>query len=68
MFENKRILTGVKPTGKPHIGNYFGAIKPMVEAASSSALHSLFIADYHAINAEKDRDALKKSLKEVACV
>ena len=68
MFENKRILTGVKPTGKPHIGNYFGAIKPMIEMAEESALHSLFIADYHAINAEKDTEALKRSFREVACV
>ena len=28
MFEKKVILTGVKPTGTPHLGNYLGAIKP----------------------------------------
>ena len=31
MTIKKRILTGVKPTGLPHIGNYFGAIKPALE-------------------------------------
>ena len=68
MFEGKRILTGVKPTGKPHVGNYFGAIKPMIELGEKAAIHSLFIADYHAINAEKDSKRLGQSLKEVACV
>ena len=68
MFEGKRILTGVKPTGRPHIGNYFGAIKPMIELSEKSTSHSLFIADYHAINAEKDSKKLGQSLKEVACV
>ena len=28
MEENKIILTGIKPTGRPHIGNYLGAIEP----------------------------------------
>lgn len=64
MFEGKRILTGVKPTGKPHIGNYFGAIKPAIE----SGANFMFIADYHAINAEKNPKVLNQSLKEIACI
>ena len=31
MFDNKIILTGIKPTGTPHLGNYVGAIKPVLE-------------------------------------
>lgn len=31
MFEGKTILTGVKPTGTPHLGNYLGAIKPAIQ-------------------------------------
>lgn len=31
MFEKKVILTGVKPTGTPHLGNYLGAIKPAIK-------------------------------------
>ena len=57
MFENKTILTGVKPTGTPHIGNYFGVIKPALDigkkALENNGKHFMFIADYHAINAEK---------------
>ena len=57
-LENKTILTGVKPTGTLHIGNYFGAIKPMIEFGQKTkeqkANHIMFVADYHAINAIKD--------------
>ena len=31
MFDKKTILTGVKPTGTPHLGNYLGAIKPAIQ-------------------------------------
>ena len=69
-LENKTILTGVKPTGTLHIGNYFGAIKPMIEfgqkTAEQNATHIMFVADYHAINAIKDPVFLAKTTKELA--
>ncbi len=72
MFENKTILTGVKPTGKPHLGNYLGAIKPAVElgkeALAQGGNHYMFIADYHAINAEKNPAVLNEMTKEIACI
>lgn len=68
MFEGKRILTGVKPTGKPHIGNYFGAIKPAIALADKASEHFMFVADYHAINAERDAKVLNQALKEIACI
>lgn len=72
MFENKTILTGVKPTGTPHIGNYFGVIKPALDigkkALENNGNHFMFIADYHAINAEKDANVLNQKIKEVASV
>ena len=44
------ILTGIKPTGKLHFGNYFGAIKPALELAKNSNTEAMFfIADYHAL-------------------
>ncbi len=44
-------LSGVKPTGRPHIGNYFGAIKQFVDMANSDDHQMyIFIADYHALN------------------
>lgn len=68
MLENKTVLTGVKPTGTPHLGNYLGAIKPAVrlghEAVAAGGKHYMFIADYHAINAEKTRlFSIKSSAK-----
>ena len=49
----KVALTGIKPTGIPHIGNYLGAIKPALELAQTCEAR-YFIADYHALNSCKD--------------
>lgn len=68
MLKGKVVLTGVKPTGTPHLGNYLGAIKPVIKLGNESPSHYMFIADYHAINAEKDPIVLNQKLKEVACV
>ncbi len=71
MFAGKTILTGVKPTGTPHLGNYLGAIKPAIQlgndAVAQGGKHYMFIADYHAINAEKDAAVLNQKMREVAC-
>ena len=51
-------LTGIKPTGQPHIGNYLGMIKPALELAKEfQALY--FIADYHALTTVKDKKQLR---------
>lgn len=68
MFENSTVLTGVKPTGTPHLGNYLGAIGPALKLGAAAQNHFMFIADYHAINAEKDPLVLKRKLQEIACV
>jgi len=48
MGERKISLTGIKPSGTPHIGNYLGMIKPALQLAEKyQALY--FIADYHAL-------------------
>ena len=53
----KIALTGVKPTGLPHIGNYFGAIKPAIDMANDPELDCYyFIADYHALNFIKSKE------------
>jgi len=64
----KTVLTGIKPTGVPHVGNYFGAIKPAVGAAGTSGDASfLFIADYHALTTVKNAKELKQHVREIAC-
>lgn len=51
-------LTGIKPTGQPHIGNYLGMIKPALELAEDyQALY--FIADYHALTTVKNKKELQ---------
>ena len=50
-------LTGLKPTGPPHIGNYLGMLKPSLELAEKfQALY--FIPDYHALTTVRDRKEL----------
>jgi tryptophanyl-tRNA synthetase len=58
-------LTGIKPTGILHIGNYFGAIKPALELAKEYEAR-YFIADYHALNTMKDPKELSERIREVA--
>lgn len=62
----KTILTGVKPTGAPHVGNYIGAIRPALALAAAHERSFLFIADYHAINAVQDPKALREDTYQVA--
>lgn len=61
----KIALTGIKPTGIPHLGNYLGAIKPAL-TLSETCEARYFIADYHALNACKDPVELKKMTIEIA--
>ncbi|MDR0554103.1 MAG: tryptophan--tRNA ligase [Treponema sp.] len=58
-------LTGIKPTGILHIGNYFGAIKPAL-ALTREYDARYFIADYHALNTMKDPKELSERIREVA--
>jgi len=49
----KRVLSGVKPSGTPHLGNYFGAMKNHVDLQDTHESF-IFIADYHALTTVKD--------------
>lgn len=61
----KRLLSGVKPTGRPHIGNYFGAMRQFVEYQEK--YESLFmIADYHALNFIQDREEMNSNIIDLA--
>jgi tryptophanyl-tRNA synthetase len=60
-----RILSGVQPSRKIHIGNYFGAIRQFVELQDKGeALY--FIADLHALTTVRDAAALKANIQDVA--
>lgn len=60
-----RILSGITPSGEPHIGNYFGAIRQYVELQSKGqAIY--FIADYHSMNGVRSALERKRLVREVA--
>ena len=52
-----RILSGIQPSGKLHIGNYFGMMKPAIELQEQGEAY-LFIANYHAMTTVQDGDSL----------
>jgi tryptophanyl-tRNA synthetase len=60
-MSKKILLSGVKPTGAPHIGNYFGAMKQFVDLSEEYESY-IFIADYHALNFIQDRAEMEKNI------
>ena len=62
----KRILTGITPSGYPHLGNYVGAIKPSLDLAKKDNESFLSIADLHAIIKIRDAKQLKELTKTIA--
>lgn len=66
MISKKKILvSGVKPTGRPHIGNYFGAMKQFVSLQDSYDC-LIFIADLHALTTVQNAAELKENTVDVA--
>lgn len=66
-MSEKIVLTGIKPTGMPHLGNYVGALKPLIEMARSNKTF-MFIADLHALNTIHDAAAIKQHTYEIAAI
>ena len=60
-----RVLTGIQASGKLHIGNYFGAMKPMVDLQEENELFT-FIANYHSLTTSKDAATLKQYTLDAA--
>jgi tryptophanyl-tRNA synthetase len=60
-----RILSGIQPSGKLHIGNYFGMMKPAIELQEQGDAY-LFIANYHAMTTVQDADTLREMTMDVA--
>jgi len=60
-----RTLTGIQPSGTLHIGNYFGAMRPAIDAQSRGDCF-YFIADYHSMTSLFDAAARRKNTLEVA--
>ncbi len=64
-MDKKIVLTGIKPTGRPHLGNYLGAIKPIIQLAEEFPTR-LFIADYHSLNTVRNPTELREMSYEMA--
>jgi len=65
MSNRPRILSGVQPSGKLHLGNYFGAIRQHI-ALQDTGECFYFIADYHALTTIQDARALRENVRAVA--
>jgi tryptophanyl-tRNA synthetase len=62
--EKKILLSGVKPTGRPHIGNYFGAMKQFVDLQNTYESY-IMIADFHDLGSQTP-DELRENILNVA--
>ncbi|NCN26509.1 tryptophan--tRNA ligase [bacterium] len=60
----KRSLSGIKPTGRPHLGNYLGMIKPAIELQDQYE-GFYFVANYHALNGNPKADQLREETYDV---
>ncbi len=60
-----RVLSGIQPSGKLHLGNYFGMMKPALDLQDQGEAF-LFIADYHALTSVRDAVALRADVRDVA--
>ena len=60
-----RILTGLQPSGTLHIGNYFGAMRQLLELQKKGETY-LFIADYHALTTSPKPDDLRQNVYNLA--
>src|SRR6266481_2065854 len=62
-----RILSGIQPSGKLHIGNYFGMMRPALTLASSPGIDAFyFIADYHSLTSVTNPEELRANVLDVA--
>jgi tryptophanyl-tRNA synthetase len=70
--QKKTLLSGVKPTGRPHIGNFFGAMKQFVDLQNApeyvgrNANKYFMIADYHALNFIQNRAEMEQNTLDLA--
>lgn len=60
-----RILSGIQPSGKLHLGNYFGMMKPAIELQEKGQAY-IFVANYHALTSVEDARALREDSLDVA--
>jgi tryptophanyl-tRNA synthetase len=63
----KTVLSGIQPSGRPHLGNYFGAIRQHLALQEERDTRCFyFIADYHALTSSREPEKLRESVRDVA--
>lgn len=60
-MSHKILLSGIQPSGRPHIGNYFGMMKQIIDSQDKYDVYVL-IADYHALNTIKDPSVMRENI------
>ncbi|MHC4796891.1 MAG: hypothetical protein ACYTF1_09625 [Planctomycetota bacterium] len=60
-----RVLSGIQPSGRLHLGNYFGAMRPQLELQAEHECF-YFIANYHALTSLDDSKLVQEYSHEVA--
>ncbi|MGI5869880.1 MAG: tryptophan--tRNA ligase [Kiritimatiellia bacterium] len=60
-----RVLSGIQPSGKLHLGNYFGMMKPCIDLQEKGEAY-IFIANYHALTTVSVPDQLRQGTLDVA--
>ncbi len=65
--QRRRSLSGIKPTGTPHLGNYLGFLKPALKLQGSRDTF-YFIADYHALTSVREPNVLREQTYELVAV
>jgi tryptophanyl-tRNA synthetase len=60
-----RILSGIQPSGRLHVGNYFGMMEPAI-ALQHEGEAFYFIADYHSLTSVSDPNELRQNVRDVA--
>ncbi len=62
---NKKIFSGVQPTGNLHLGNYLGAIKNFVQLQNDKKNECIYcVVDLHSITVKQDSKILKQNIRE----
>ncbi|NBP59046.1 hypothetical protein EBU71_21355, partial [bacterium] len=67
IFMSNICVTGIQPTGKIHIGNYFGAMKPLLELSRKPEFDKvlMFVVNLHSLNSIKDAETLRNYTKDI---
>lgn len=67
LSENKKkvMVSGLQPSGRMHVGNYFGAVRQFVELSKTHETF-VFIADLHALNTVQNAAQMKQNILDVA--